>query len=238
MLHRSRKFFCPKFRSCGMVGRIDIVRVAMMAAFWSGGRKRMNKYTQRKRTFWLLLFGIVMVVSAWNTVVWAGQVDGAEADYRIGIGDVIEVQVWHEPDLSRTLIVRLDGRISLPLLGDIDTAGKTTSELDSYLEKKFAEVVTEPAVSVILMESRSRRYYVVGQVMQPGEFPIEHPITILQAIARSGGFQEWAKRERIKVVRRSGEREMLLEFDYDAFVNGKNLEQNLVITPGDTVIVP
>lgn len=198
----------------------------------------MNKYTQRKRTFWLLLFGIVMVVSAWNTVVWAGQVDGAEADYRIGIGDVIEVQVWHEPDLSRTLIVRLDGRISLPLLGDIDTAGKTTSELDSYLEKKFAEVVTEPAVSVILMESRSRRYYVVGQVMQPGEFPIEHPITILQAIARSGGFQEWAKRERIKVVRRSGEREMLLEFDYDAFVNGKNLEQNLVITPGDTVIVP
>ena len=197
----------------------------------------MNKY-KKQITHWILLFGIVMILSTWNTVVYAGQIDGAESDYRIGIGDVIEIQVWHEPDLSRTLTVRLDGRISLPLLGDIDTAGKTTSELDNYLEKKFSEVVTEPAVSVILMESRSRRYYVVGQVMQPGEFPIEHPITILQAIARSGGFQEWAKRERIKVVRRSGDHERLLEFDYDAFVDGKNLKQNLVITPGDTIIVP
>jgi polysaccharide biosynthesis/export protein len=201
------------------------------------GEKVMNKY-KKQITHWILLFGIVMILSTWNTVVYAGQIDGAESDYRIGIGDVIEIQVWHEPDLSRTLTVRLDGRISLPLLGDIDTAGKTTSELDNYLEKKFSEVVTEPAVSVILMESRSRRYYVVGQVMQPGEFPIEHPITILQAIARSGGFQEWAKRERIKVVRRSGDHERLLEFDYDAFVDGKNLKQNLVITPGDTIIVP
>jgi polysaccharide export outer membrane protein len=201
------------------------------------GEKVMNKY-KKQITHWILLFGIVMILSTWNTVVYAGQIDGAESDYRIGIGDVIEIQVWHEPDLSRTLTVRLDGRISLPLLGDIDTAGKTTSELDNYLEKKFSEVVTEPAVSVILMESRSRRYYVVGQVMQPGEFPIEHPITILQAIARSGGFQEWAKRERIKVVRRSGDHERLLELDYDAFVDGKNLKQNLVITPGDTIIVP
>ena len=198
----------------------------------------MNKVKQIKRTPWILLLGVVMIVSAWNTIVCAGPVERAEVDYQIGIGDVVEVQVWHEPDLSRTLTVRLDGRISLPLLGDIDTAGKTTSELDEYLEKKFAEVVTEPAVSVILLESRSRRYYVVGQVAQPGEFRIDYPVTILQAIARSGGFQEWAKRDRIKVVRREGGKEKLLEFDYDAFVNGKKLEQNLVITPGDTIIVP
>lgn len=221
-----------------MIGRIDIVRVEVLIALWSGWRKGMNKYKQIKIIPLMLFLGVVMLLSAWNSVVYAGQMERAEADYRIGIGDVIEIQVWHEPDLSRTLTVRLDGRISLPLVGDIDTAGKTTSELDNYLEKKFSEVVTEPAVSVILMESRSRRYYVVGQVMQPGEFSIDYPITILQAIARSRGFQEWAKRERIKVVRRNGDREMLLEFNYDAFVNGKNLEQNLVITPGDTIIVP
>ena len=181
---------------------------------------------------------VIMILSVGNFNSWAGQQEGVGADYQIGIGDIIEIQVWKEPDLSRTLTVRLDGRISLPLVGDIDTAGKSTGELDQYLEKKFSEVVTEPAVSVILLESRSRRYYVVGQVGQPGEFRIDYPVTILQAIARSGGFQEWAKRDRIKVVRRDGGREKLLEFNYDAFVNGKSLEQNLVITAGDTIIVP
>ena len=198
----------------------------------------MKIFKQLKQIQLVWLIFVLFLVIGWASFGFAQSQEMIEADYRIGIGDIVEIQVWQEPDLSRTLTVRLDGRISLPLVGDIDTAGKTTSELDAYLEKKFAEVVTEPAVSVILIESRSRRYYVVGQVMQPGEFPIERPITILQAIARSGGFQEWAKRDRIKVVRRGDGREKLLGFDYDAFVNGKSLEQNLFIAPGDTIIVP
>ena len=198
----------------------------------------MKIFEQVKGITIIAWFSWIILLSVWNNVALAGSLLDKESDYKIGIGDVIEIQVWHEPDLSRTLAVRLDGRVSLPLVGDVDTAGKTTSELDEYLERKFSEVVTEPAVSVILIESRSRRYYVVGQVMQPGEFPIDHPITLLQAIARSGGFQEWAKRDDIKVVRRDGGKEKLLEFDYDAFVNGKSLNQNLVIAPGDTIIVP
>lgn len=170
--------------------------------------------------------------------LWAQQATGDEKNYLIGVGDVLEVQVWQEPDLSRTVKVRLDGRISLPLTGDVQAAGKAIDELDSYLEKKIAELVTEPAVSVILVENRSRRYYVVGQVGQPGEFAIEYPLTLLQAIARSGGFQEWAKREEIKVVRRAGGKEELLRFDYDSFVKGKDLGQNIFIAPGDTIIVP
>ena len=202
------------------------------------GKYNMKIIKQWKQAHLTGFFFGLLVIAGWASCGFAQQQEMPESDYRIGIGDIVEIQVWHEPDLSRTLTVRLDGRISLPLVGDIDTAGKTTSELDAYLERKFAEVVTEPAVSVILMESRSRRYYVVGQVLRPGEFPIESPITILQAIARSGGFQEWAKRDRIKVVRRDGGKERLLEFDYDAFVNGKSLEQNLVIILGDTIIVP
>lgn len=182
-------------------------------------------------------FAILSAV-AWPLVVRADQATEAEKDYLIGVGDVLEVQIWKEPDLSRTVTVRLDGKISLPLAGDVQAAGKTTGELDQFLEKEISDLVTEPAVSVMLVENRSRRYYIVGQVGQPGEFPIEFPLTILQAIARSGGFQEWAKREEIKVVRRTGGKEEFLSFDYDAFIKGKNLQQNVLIVPGDTVIVP
>ncbi|MFZ5766002.1 MAG: polysaccharide biosynthesis/export family protein [Thermodesulfobacteriota bacterium] len=186
-----------------------------------------------------LLCGLLAWIACCNvSPLWGQEGRGDEKDYLIGVGDVLEVQVWQEPDLSRTVKVRLDGRISLPLTGDIQAAGKSVEELDRLLEEKIAALVTEPAVSVILVENRSRRYYVVGQVGQPGEFPIEYPLTLLQAIARSGGFQEWAKRDQIRVVRRIGDKEDLLPFDYDAFVKGKDLGQNIFIAPGDTIIVP
>ena len=163
----------------------------------------------------------------------------ATGEYKIGLGDIIEVQVWKEPDLSRSPVpVRIDGRISLPLLGDIAVAGKSINELAENLEKKFSSVINEPSVSIMLIESRSLRYYLVGQISQPGEFTLDHPITILQAIARGGGFLEWAKKSDILVVRRKSGKEQMLSFNYDALVKGKNLKQNILIAPGDTIIVP
>lgn len=188
--------------------------------------------------FFFVVYFVAFLAFSLPSVLTADQTADMEQDYLLGVGDVLEIQVWKEPDLSRTVKVRLDGKISLPLAGDVQAAGKTPSELEKFLEKKISELVTEPAVSVILAENRSRRYYIVGQVGQPGEFPIEFPLTILQAIARSGGFQEWAKKEEIKVVRREGGKEEFINFDYDAFVKGKNLQQNIIIAPGDTVIVP
>jgi polysaccharide export outer membrane protein len=196
------------------------------------------KNIDKNKMSYLVVSLAAFLAIVWPFVVRADQSTEAEKDYLIGVGDVLEVQVWKEPDLSRTVKVRLDGKISLPLAGDVQAAGKTTSELNQFLEKKISDLVTEPAVSVMLVENRSQRYYVVGQVGQPGEFPIEFPLTILQAIARSGGFQEWAKREEIRVVRRSGGKEEFLSFDYDAFIKGKNLQQNVLIAPGDTIIVP
>jgi len=196
------------------------------------------KNIYKNKMLYLVVSVAALLAIAWPFIVRAEQSADSEKDYLIGVGDVLEVQVWQEPDLSRTVTVRLDGKISLPLAGDLQAAGKTTSELDQFLEKKISDLVTEPAVSVMLVENRSRRYYVVGQVGQPGEFPIEFPLTILQAIARSGGFQEWAKREEIKVVRRTGGKEEFLSFDYDSFIKGKNLQQNVLVVPGDTIIVP
>ncbi|RJX36284.1 MAG: polysaccharide export protein [Desulfurivibrio sp.] len=193
----------------------------------------------KNKISYVLVFLAILLATVWPLAVQADQgAEEAEKDYLIGVGDVLEVQVWQEPDLSRTVTVRLDGKISLPLAGDVQAAGRTTGALDQFLEEKIADLVTEPAVSVMLVENRSRRYYVVGQVGQPGEFPIEFPLTILQAIARSGGFQEWAKREEIKIIRRQGGKEEFLSFDYDGFTKGKNLEQNVLIVPGDTIIVP
>ncbi len=158
--------------------------------------------------------------------------------YLVGLGDILEVQVWNEPDLSRTMGVRLDGVISLPLVGDVVAVGKSIPDLTKILEKKFAELVEEPTVTVMLVESRSRRYYLIGQIGQPGEFSLDYPISILQAIARAGGFTEWAKKDEVVVFRRHGSEEQMLKFDYDAFVKGRNLKKNILVEAGDTVVVP
>ncbi|OIP46940.1 MAG: sugar ABC transporter substrate-binding protein [Deltaproteobacteria bacterium CG23_combo_of_CG06-09_8_20_14_all_60_8] len=159
-------------------------------------------------------------------------------EYTIGLGDAIEVHIWKEPELSRPVTVRLDGRISLPLLGDLEAAGKTFPNLTAELEKRYSKIIAEPAVTVMLQESRSRRYYILGQVTNAGEFPLDTPITVLQAIARSGGFREWAKTDNIAVIRRANNQEKILKFDYDALVKGKDVTQNLAIAPGDTIVVP
>jgi len=171
-----------------------------------------------------------------NTVFGEEQSPGTE--YTIGLGDTIEIHVWQEADLSRSVMVRLDGRVSLPLLGDVEVAHKTINQLTIELDKLYSNIITEPAVTVILTESRSRRYYILGQIQTPGEFSLDTPITVLQAIARSGGFQEWAKTGNISIIRRSPQGEVIHKFDYDDVVKGKKLKQNIDILPGDTIIVP
>jgi polysaccharide export outer membrane protein len=162
----------------------------------------------------------------------------APPEYTIGLGDALEVHIWKEPELSRPVTVRLDGRISLPLLGDLQAAGMTIPNLTTELEKRYSKIIAEPAVTVMLQESRSRRYYVLGQVANAGEFPLDTPITVLQAIARCGGFREWAKADNIAVIRRMDGQEKILKFNYDALVKGKDVTQNLAIAPGDTIVVP
>ncbi len=184
-----------------------------------------------------LLFSIFIGI---QTVPFSafGAAPNDETEYTIGLGDTIEIHVWQEADLSRSVTVRLDGRVSLPLLGDVKAANKTISQFTIELDKLYSKIINEPAVTVILTESRSRRYYILGQIQTPGEFPLDTPITILQAIARSGGFLEWAKTGNISVIRRSQQGEVILKFDYDDVVKGKKLAQNINILPGDTIIVP
>ncbi len=161
-----------------------------------------------------------------------------DVEYIIGRGDLLRIMVWKEKDLSQSMSVRIDGRISLPLIGDVMAAGKTISGLTRELEKRFSSVVTDPAVSVMLIQSKSWRYYIIGKIKQPGEFPIDFPITILQAIAKSGGFAQWAKTDDISILRQTKGRDQILKFNYDAVTKGRNLTQNIQIKPGDTIIIP
>ncbi|HUB08679.1 MAG TPA: polysaccharide biosynthesis/export family protein, partial [Myxococcales bacterium] len=129
-----------------------------------------------------------------------------QGEYRIGVDDVVEVAVFRDHDLSRTLPVRPDGRISLPLLGDVQAAGLTTTDLEKEVAARLAPFVDKPAVAVIVREINSQRFFVVGQVAHPGVFPLRGRVTVLQALAQAGGLGEFADENGIVLLRRGKDR--------------------------------
>jgi len=158
--------------------------------------------------------------------------------YEFGVGDVLEILVFNEPEISKTVFVRNDGRISLPLVGEFVAAGMTSETLAKNISEKLTKVVSEPNVTIILTENNSKVYYILGQVTNPGEYKISRPITVLQAIAQAGGFLEWAKKSRIMIVSGPKPSQKITYFNYDDFLGGDTIGQNVVINPGDTIIVP
>ena len=158
--------------------------------------------------------------------------------YKIGPSDLLDIQVWNEPDVSKQVRVLIDGTIVLPLVGQINAAGLTPSQLSQSLRKKLSEYIAEPEVTVMVLEGKYNRYFIVGQIQNPGEYYIDYPISILQAIARAGGFQEWAKKSKIFVIRQTKSGEERIEFNYDEFVKGNKKVKNIEIVSGDTIIIP
>jgi len=159
-------------------------------------------------------------------------------EYFIGEGDKLDVRVFGEQDVSSVVIVRIDGRISLPLAGEFVAAGKTPAELSESIKKKLEKFIDAPEVTVMLTEGRSKTYYIVGEIASPGEYDISRPFTVLQAIARAGGFGEWAKKNRIMVVSGPGEEQKITYFNYDDFLRNPESVKNVTIKPGDTIVVP
>jgi polysaccharide biosynthesis/export protein len=161
-----------------------------------------------------------------------------EFPYIIGTMDVLEIQVWEEPNFSRQVLVRPDGKITLPLIGDIQAAGISTKGLQSLLTKKLKTYTKNPEVTVILVESNSKKFYIIGKIKRPGTYPLSPDMTVLQALAVTGGLEEWADKDSIRIIRRSGGKESVILFDYNKVMSGENLEQNILLEPGDTIIVP
>lgn len=172
----------------------------------------------------------------------AGSPAGNSSDktYVIGAEDVIRIQVWGDPRLSGDFIVRPDGRISMNLINEIQASGRTCQELgDAISERlKAGQFMKNPSVNVQIIEVRSKKYYINGEVNKPGQYYLVTPTTILEALNNAGGFRDFANKKKIKLLRTSKEGMQEFRFDYNSVVKGKKLEENILLKPGDQIIVP
>lgn len=158
-------------------------------------------------------------------------------DYVIGVEDVLSVVFWREKDLSADVVVRPDGKISLPMLNDVTAAGLTPEALAAEVAKAGAKLVRDAGATVIVKEIRSRKIYIIGEVAKPGTFQLGSEMTVLQALGEAGGFIESAKKGNVVIVRTDGGNEQRFKFNYNDVVKGKNAAQNIRLLPGDTIIV-
>jgi len=158
--------------------------------------------------------------------------------YIIGPADVLEIQVWREPNLSCTAPVRPDGKISLPLLNDVQAAGLSPQELKTKIEKGLAKFLEKPEVLVSVQKIKSKNIYILGKVNTPGQYPLQHGLTVIQALSLAGGFAEWADEKNIVILRHENGKQKRIKFNYKRVSRGKDLEKNIVLRPGDTIIVP
>ena len=159
-------------------------------------------------------------------------------NYLIQSGDLLEVSVWAEENLEREVAVQPDGRISFPLVGVIDASGSTVEQVQDRVATRLAVYIPDPVVTVSIKEIRGNRIYILGQVQNPGQFIMNPIIDVMQALALAGGTTPFAELNDIKILRRSGATQALIEFRYADIARGRNLQQNILLQSGDVIIVP
>jgi polysaccharide export outer membrane protein len=181
---------------------------------------------------------IVIVVAILMASLLAAQVSCAE-DYKIAPSDILEISVYGEETVTKgELIVRPDGKISYPMAGDVEVAGLSTSQAKDAIEQRVREYIPGAMITVIVAKLNSLQYYVVGKVAKPGMYNMPNSITVLQALALAGGLTTFADENDITIVRKQGNEDLRLPFDYKKVKKGKNLEQNILLERGDVVLVP
>jgi polysaccharide biosynthesis/export protein len=162
----------------------------------------------------------------------------ADGNYVIGAQDVLDISVWKEPEVSRVVPVRPDGKISLPLLNDVQAAGLTPAALAAQITESLKKYVTSPQVTVIVTMINSQRVYISGEVVRPGAFPMLPGMTVMQALTSAGGFTPFAKMKSIYVLREESGKRVKYPFNYKQVVNGKSTDQDIQLKAGDTIVVP
>ncbi|PID40801.1 MAG: sugar transporter [Proteobacteria bacterium] len=172
------------------------------------------------------------------TTVPAAHADGAEAGYRIGPGDVLDISVWKNPDLTRKVTVLPDGTISFPLIEQMRAADKTVNQLSKEMGTRLSRFVPDVDLSIIIAQVNSQVIYVIGRVNHPGRFAMSAPLNVMQALATAGGLTPFAKADKIKIFREAGDEESYLPFDYEKVSKGERREQNVRLQRGDVIVVP
>jgi polysaccharide biosynthesis/export protein len=161
-----------------------------------------------------------------------------DPNYVIGAQDVLDINVWKEPEITRTVPVRPDGKISLPLLNDVQAEGLTPSQLAAQITNSLKKYVTNPQVTVIVGQINSQRIYILGEVARAGAYPLLPGMSVLQGLSAAGGFTQFANMKKIYVLRQENGKQDKLPFNYKDVVAGRHSEQNVVLKAGDTIVVP
>jgi polysaccharide biosynthesis/export protein len=187
-------------------------------------------------TLVILSAGVLFAEAQEKSQAWSAK---QSADYVIGAGDILDITTWKETDLTKgDVLVRLDGKISFPLLNDVQAAGTTTGELKKTIEEGLKAYVSHPVVTVAVKNPTSQKFYVLGEVTKTGEYPLYKNMTVLQAFAVAGGFTQWATKDEILLMRREGGKEKIYRVNYKEITKGKDSGQNLLIQADDTIVVP
>jgi len=201
---------------------------------------------RRADTGWLKGLFIIVVLSCFWMAGYAHGQDyqaasqpASPSDYKIAPSDVLEITVYGEEGLSRNqLVVRPDGKVSFPLIGDVEVGGLTTEQVKEIVESKVRTYIPEAMAAVSVMQLGSLQYYVVGKVAKPGMYNVSKPLTVLQALALAGGPVVFAKEDSISILRNHGKETLRLPFNYEDIKKGRNLEQNILLERGDVLVVP
>jgi len=192
-----------------------------------------------------MLFGrlvtAVIVSFALTTAIQAQvsqSADDSSTHYSIQPGDLLEISVWREDYLEKDVVVQPDGKISFPLVGVLNAAGATVEDVQARVTERLTQYIPDPVVTVSIKEIRGNRVYVLGQVNNPGQFIMNPTVDVVQALALAGGTTPFAELNDIKILRREGKTQTLIEFRYADMARGRNLEQNIILRSGDVIIVP
>lgn len=161
-----------------------------------------------------------------------------DPEYEIGPGDTLNISVWREPDVSGTVPVRPDGKISLPLVSDVPAAGTTPANLAATITERLRQYLNDPRVTVIVTATNSRRIYLIGEVVRPGAIPMLPNMTVLQALSTAGGFSQFANVKKMYLLRVENGKQTKIPINYKAAITGQAPEQNAPLKPGDTIVVP
>jgi polysaccharide export outer membrane protein len=157
----------------------------------------------------------------------------------LGSGDILQISVWKDPDASvPSVVVRPDGMITVPLLKDIQVAGRTPREVEKLISDGLSKYINDPNVTVVVAASNSKKVYVSGAVNKEGPLPYTYRMTVLQALSEAGGLTDYAKRKKIYIIRTENGRDYRLDFNYDEAIKGERMDQNILLQPGDALVVP
>jgi len=182
--------------------------------------------------------GVLIFCICFTLLVFCPIGSAAEKVYHIGPGDVIEISVWKDPELSRNLVVPPDGLIAFPLIGSINATRLSVPELRKIISQRLSEFIPDVTVTVMLVEINNLKAYVIGKVNVPGVFDIDMESNVMQVLAKAGGLNPFASAGNIKILRQNNNQIIKIPFNYGQVEKGKNLEQNIILKAGDVVVVP